>query len=213
MKWLHRKRPKRRLAVAMQIVLIGMFLVGVTHRNVSVIVNSAIGVVVSFLPAILQRDYGLPMNPGLTLWITAAVFFHALGTVAVPGSGVSFYQSFWWWDHLTHALSASVVAAVGYTTVRAIDLHTEQLSFPPQFMVVFTVLFVVAFGVLWEILEFLLGIITPLYIGGSILTQYGLTDTMMDLIFDAVGGLIVGLWGSASLSGLTDALVEKLDRR
>jgi hypothetical protein len=29
----------------------------------------------------LERDYAIPMDPALVLWLTTAVFLHALGTL------------------------------------------------------------------------------------------------------------------------------------
>jgi hypothetical protein len=204
---------QRRLSRAMQIVLVGLVFIGLDRGNVGIVANSAIALGVTYLPATLERDYHIPMDAGLTLWITTAVFLHALGTVGLPGSQFSFYQTVWWWDHLTHALSASVVAAAGYATVRAIDLHTEQVYLPPQFTFVFILLFVVAFGVLWEVLEFAVGGLASLLGGDAVLTQYGLEDTLLDLVFDIVGGVLVAIWGTAYLGDVVGALARLLERR
>jgi hypothetical protein len=204
---------QRRLSRAMQIVLVGLVFIGLDRGNVGIVANSAIALGVTYLPATLERDYHIPMDTGLTLWITTAVFLHALGTVGLPGSQFSFYQTVWWWDHLTHALSASVVAAAGYATVRAIDLHTEQVYLPPQFTFVFILLFVVAFGVLWEVLEFAVGGLASLLGGDAVLTQYGLEDTLLDLVFDIVGGVLVAIWGTAYLGDVVGALARLLERR
>ncbi|RRJ33855.1 hypothetical protein [Halocatena pleomorpha] len=197
----------------MQVGLIGMFFIGLDRRNTGIIVNSFIGLFVAQLPPLMERDYDIPMDPTLTLWITGAVFFHALGTVGIPGADLSFYRSVWWWDHLTHALSASVVTAVGYATVRAIDLHSSDVHLPSEFMFVFLLLFVLAFGVLWEVVEFTLSEVSRIVGGGSILTQYGIEDTMLDLVFNAVGAIVVAVWGTAYLSGVVGALTERFDDR
>jgi hypothetical protein len=206
-------KTQRRLSRAMQVVLVGLVFIGLDRGNVGIVVNAAIALAVTYLPAVLERDYHIPMNAGLTLWLTSAVFLHALGTVGLPGSEFSFYQTVWWWDHLTHTLSSSVVAAAGYTTVRAIDEHSEEVYLPWQFTFVFVLLFVVAFGVLWEVIEFAVGGVGALLGGGSILTQYGLDDTLLDLVFDIVGGVVVALWGTAYLGDVVGALTRRLDRR
>jgi hypothetical protein len=203
---------QRQISRALQVVLVGLFFIGLDRGSLGIVVNAAVALGVTYLPAILERDYNIPMDAGLTLWITLAVFLHALGTVGLPG-GTAFYRTVPWWDHLTHTLSSSVVAAAGYATVRAIDEHTESVSLPDRFVVVFILLFVLAFGVFWEVLEFALGGLGSLLGGGSILTQYGLSDTMLDLLFNALGGLIVAIWGGAYLSDVTGALRERLDRR
>lgn len=207
------ERRERQLTRAMEVGLVGMLLVGLIQGNMGIIVNTLVALAVTRLPGILQRDFGVPMNAGLTLWITSAVFLHAFGTVGLPGLLPSPYQSIWWYDHLTHALSASVVAAVGYATTHALDIYSAEISFPSEFMVVFIFLFVLAFGVLWEVIEFTIGGLSAVLGFGSVLTQYGLSDTMLDLIFDMAGAAIVAVWGGTRLRGVVRVLVARLDAR
>jgi hypothetical protein len=114
---------------------------------------------------------------------------------------------------MTHALSASVVAGVGYTVVRALDIHTVEIRLPPQFTFVFVILFVLAFGVVWEVIEFGVTELSLLTGGSPVLTQYGLADTMLDLCFNTLGGVIVATWGTAHLTDVVGAVVARLDAR
>jgi hypothetical protein len=176
-------------------------------------VNTVVALAVTQLPPLLERDYELPMDPRLTLWITTAAFLHAFGVVGIPGTGVNFYAEVWWWDHVTHALSASVVAAVGYATVRAIDEHSEAMSLPPTFVSVVILIFVLAFGVLWELLEFAIGIAADSLGMTAVLTQYGAEDTLKDLVFNALGGVLVATWGGVYLTDVSDAIADRLAGR
>lgn len=204
---------QRQITWLLEIGLIGMFFIGLDRANTGIIVNTGVALVVAQLPPVLERDLGIPMDPGLVLWITLAVFLHAFGTVGLPGgSPLTPYQSLWWYDHLTHALSASIVAAVGYASARALDVHREDVYLPPKFTFAFILLFVLAFGVFWEVIEFAVGKLGAV-LGGRVLTQYGLEDTMLDLVFDLVGAVIVATWGTARLSGVVDALADRLDTR
>ena len=204
---------QRWLTWVMEVGLVGMFLVGLYRANTGIVVNTGFALLVTRLPGVLERDFGVPMDAGLTLWVTSAVFAHAFGTVGLPWTPLSPYQSVWWYDHLTHGLSASVVAAVGYATARALDVHSDDVTLPPEFMVVFIFLFVLAFGVLWEVIEFTISGVSAFLGFGSVLTQYGLEDTMLDLVFDTVGGAVVAVWGGARLSGVVSALAARLDAR
>jgi hypothetical protein len=204
---------QRRLAWLMEMVMVGLFFIGLDRGNTGIIVNTAIGLAVAQLPPLLERDYGIAMDPALTLWLTTAVFLHAVGTVGLPGSTVNFYRSVWWWDHLTHALSSSVVAGAGYATARALDRHSESIYLPPKYMFVFLLLFVMAFGVFWEVIEFSLTLAAERLGGQTILTQYGLDDTMLDLVFDAAGATVVAVWGTAHLTDVGGMLTERLERR
>ncbi|WP_246982830.1 hypothetical protein [Halorientalis marina] len=204
---------QRRIAYGMELVLVGLLFIGIERGSTGIIVNTGVGLLVTQLPPILRRDFDVPMDPALTLWITSAVFLHALGTVGLPGSEANFYRTIPWWDNVTHALSSSVVAAAGYATARSFDEHAEGVSLPPRFMFVFILLFVLAFGVLWEVIEFVLAEAAALLGTGAILTQYGLEDTMVDLIFDTVGAVIVAIWGTAHLSDVVDAIGEYVTNR
>jgi len=200
------RRRQRQASRLLQLCLVGFFFVGLDRHSLGIVVNSALGLGVTYLPALLQRDYDIPMDPALVLWITAAVFLHALGTLGP-------YHDVWWWDHVTHTLSASLVAAVGYAAARAVDEHVEELYLPPTFMFAFILLVTVAFGVLWEVIEFAVGGLSTAVGSGAILTQFGLTDTMFDLLFDVLGGVVVAVWGTAYLTDVVAALQRRLDQR
>jgi len=58
------------------------------------------------------------------------------------------YSSTWWWDHVTHALSSSLVAGAASATTRALEEHSDYVVMPRRFMVVYLLVFVMAFGVL-----------------------------------------------------------------
>lgn len=201
---------QQRLAVqAMQYALFGMIAVGFYTGSPGVMINAGVGFLVTYIPAILERDYDIPMDPALVLWITTAVFLHAFGTLGLPGDVQNPYRTIWWWDHMTHSFSASLVAAAGYVTVRGLDEHTDAVSFPPRFVFVFILLFTVAFGVFWEVIEFALGLYAQATGSDGILTQYGIEDTMKDLLFNTLGGIVVGVWGTAHLTDVSTALSER----
>ena len=206
------ERRQREVARGMQLFLGLAVAGGVWLGNAGVAVNALLGLVVTFLPGVLERDLGIPIDAGLALWISLAVFLHALGTITIPGVGKP-YVDIWWWDHLTHALSASLVAAVGYATTRAVDIHSDGVAFPPRFQFVFILLFVLAFGVFWEVIEFGIGLAASLTGTPGVLTQYGLEDSMLDLVFDTVGAVVVATYGSEQLSEVVDALTARLAER
>jgi len=197
----------------MQAVMLFVVGVGVWEGEPKVIINAGVALGISFLVPVLERDYGIPLDAGITLWITLAVFLHAFGTIGFPPGTTSLYQSIWWWDHMTHALSSSVVAGVGYATVRAIDEHSEKIVLPPRFVFVFILMFVLAYGVFWEILEFTIGRVAAAFGVGSVLTQYGLEDTLKDLVFNTLGAVVVTLWGTAHLNDISGYIRERLDQR
>ncbi|MFP4529906.1 MAG: hypothetical protein ACLFNC_01290 [Halodesulfurarchaeum sp.] len=207
------RRRQAQLTRLMQLSLVGFLFVGFYEVDVGIMVNSLFGLAVTMLPALLERDYGIPMDAGLALWITAAVFLHAFGTIGLPWMEVSFYQAIWWWDHLTHALSSSLVAGAGYATVRALQTHTRGISLPPTVQFTLIIVLVVAFGVVWEVAEFVLAELS-LFLGAEpVLTQYGVGDTMLDLVFNTVGAVLVAILGTARLEPVTRAIGRRIDTR
>ncbi|WP_458189709.1 hypothetical protein [Haladaptatus sp. NG-WS-4] len=195
---------QKRVVRAFQLLLVGVLVIGLVETSGGIVVNAAIALALTTLPGVLERNLRLPIDTRLTLWIVVPVFLHAVGTLGL-------YQSFGLWDQLTHALSSSLVAAAGYTTVRALDVHADSVYLPRKFMVVFILLFTLAFGVLWELLEFGLDGLAAATGTQSILAQYSLSNTMLDLVFDSVGGLVVAVWGGAHLSKVSHALAGQLE--
>ncbi len=190
----------------MQALLAGLTLFALLTFQWGLVINAGVSLAVTFIPAALERDLGLPMNAGLVAWITLAVFLHAVGAVGP-------YRWFGWYDSVTHTLSASVVAGAGYATARALDLHYDSLNVPPVFMGAFVVVFVMAFGVVWEILEFASGGLAIIIGGEAILAQYGTRDIVLDLTFNGVGGVLVALFGTSRLRHVASTLATRLPLR
>jgi len=207
------KRRQEQASRIMQLSLFGFLFVGLYEMNVGIVVNAALGILITQLPAILERDYDIPMDAGLTLWISAAVFLHALGTVGLPHTE-AFYGNVGWWDHMTHVVSSSIVAAAGYATARAFDEHHHDLHFPPSFMFAFLLCITLAFGVFWEVIEFAVSELATL-VGSaeSALTIYGVKDTMLDLVYDTIGGILVAVWGTVYLTDVSEAVRIRLSNR
>ena len=200
-----------RLLQAMMVALLGS---GLYVGDASIMTNATIGLLVTQLPAVLERRYEITMNVGLVLWITLAMSLHALGTVPLPGLDFeSLYGSTWWWDHMTHALSSSLVVGSAYAITRALQEHTEHLHMGPRFTLVYLLIFVMAFGVFWELIEFYVAIGAQVLGIPRVLTQYGLDDTVLDLIYNSIGGLLVAFFGTAYLTGVSDQIRDRLEAR
>ena len=190
---------------AMQGIIVLVVVYGLYAGNLSVVVNGLFGIGATLLPAVLKRDFDIALDPPIVLWITVAILLHTVG-MAGP------YDTVWWWDHLTHTLSATVVAGVGYAVSRAVDEHWEDIYLPPDFMFVFIIIFTLAVGVLWEVMEFV-GRVTADAMGqGPFLIQYDLADSVVDLLFDGLGAVIVAVLGRGYFDRLVDSIERALER-
>ncbi|QLG29447.1 hypothetical protein HUG10_07335 [Halorarum halophilum] len=192
----------RRLSWPMQIVLGGLLVYGLVVRDVPTITNAGIALTVTFLPAFLERNYRLPIEPELVIWLTAAAFLHTLGSAGL-------YDSIGQWDSLTHAMSASLVAATGYTIVRAIDLHADSVYLPAKTMFAFILLFVLAVGVVWELVEFAIDLAALRFGFEAVLAQHGVNDTVGDLLYNLAGAIVAATLGATYLTNVSHQLVGR----
>lgn len=196
---------ERRLTRLLQLVLLGIFGYGVATLNPSVAINAAGAFVVTLLPVLIRREFGLYVDVELVTWLTIAVLLHTVGILGP-------YRTTQWWDVVTHALSAAIVAGIGYTVVLAIDRYSDSIHLPEPFFSAFVFLQVVAFAVLWEVLEFVVSRTSAALGVESALIVFGVTDIVKDVFFSAVGGLLVVVWGRAYFRGLARRLTGLLWR-
>lgn len=189
------KVVSRGMQVAMGAVVVAGFVTG----NLTWVPAAAISLAVSEVPSILRRDLRIVLPVELNLWIVLALFLHVIGGVS------GFYDNLPGWDHLTHAMSASLIAALGFVAVVALDKYVDSIYLPSPFPALFIIMFTMAMGVSWELMEYVMDEVT-----GSNM-QYSLADTMVDLLFDSFAGFIVAALGAYYLKeGSRDRFVDAL---
>jgi hypothetical protein len=141
--------------------------------------------VVTLLPLIVGRRLRLYIPPefeGLTVLFVFASLF--LGEVR------GYYARFWWWDIALHTASGFLLGILGFLLVYVLNERKEiELHMKPGFVALFAFMFALGLGALWEIFEFAMDASFGLNM------QKGLTDTMWDLIVDAIGALVISVLG------------------
>jgi hypothetical protein len=179
-----------------------------------VLVLQAVMAVELFL--LLQEDLWMSSTWLLTIMIITgapAIFRHRL-PVRIPleyevlsilfvfaslflGEFRSYYERFWWWDIALHGTSGLLLGILGFLLVyvlnesKRIDLHMR-----PGFVALFAFMFAVSVGTFWEIFEFGMDQIFGANMQKPMLGDAsGLTDTMWDLIIDAVGAAVISYFG------------------
>lgn len=195
---------QRLLIHAIRAGLAAIVVYGLLTVDVGIVSNGAAMLAITVVPTLLRRRYEIPFDSGLVLWIALVVFMHAIGSLYI-------YERSFWWHNVTHPLSATLVGAVGYVAIRSLDEHRDDVHVPPELLPGFVVLFVLSFGIFWEIGEFAQDVVAG-YTGLQMpLAQHGLHDTMTDVVFNTVGGIVVGLWGLPYLTDVTDAVTDRLE--
>ena len=166
-------------AVVFEAALLGAVAVAVRRENAPAAVNAGGAALLTLIPPALVRALGVDGAavgvPGLTCVIAFAGVLHSLGMLG-------YYESITWWDHLTHTLSAALLAAL---------LYAGLLVTAPAVAVVGTLFGTLAFGVVWEIGELVARDVAERYDVEPVLVHYGWRDTALDLVFDAVGAALV----------------------
>jgi len=194
------KERLRLASRAMQAGMVAVAVAGIATDDLIRVLAALFALFVSFIPSILRRDLKITLPIELNFWIMLALFLHVVGGFS------GFYSTVPGWDHLTHMMSASMIAALGFVSVVIIDKYSESVRLSKPFLAFFIVMFTMAMGVLWEIMEFASDSIAHLNL------QYGLTDTMVDLLFDGFAGFIVAIVGVHYLVRVsTEHFVESLN--
>lgn len=176
------RTDQERLTLASRFMQAGMFAVvlgAFVTESYTWLPAAVVSLLVTETPAILRRNLKIVLPVELNFFIVLALFLHVIGGV------YGFYDYISWWDHLTHAMSASLVAALGFVLVVSIDWYVDSIYLPRPFVAFFVIMFTMAVGVLWELMEWLIDELT-----GSFL-QYSLEDSMLDMLFDSFAGFVV----------------------
>jgi 4-hydroxybenzoate polyprenyltransferase len=185
---------------AMQAGMVGIAAAGVATGDLTRVFAALISLFITEVPSLLRRDIHLVLPLELNFWIVLALFLHVVGGFS------GFYDHVPGWDHITHMTSASLIGALGFVVVVTIDKYADSIYLPRPFLAFFIVMFTMAMGVIWEIMEYANDALT-----GSHL-QYSLADTMYDLLFDGFAGFVVAIVGAQYLIRVSpEHFAESLD--
>ncbi|MEK6849753.1 MAG: hypothetical protein AABY01_04260, partial [Nanoarchaeota archaeon] len=95
----------------LQIVLIGLFVSTVLHGDYLASGSALVAVILSFLPAIVQKNADITMPWIAEFFVTLALVLHVAGFV------YGLYNHFAWWDTLTHLTGSAVIGMLGFFVV------------------------------------------------------------------------------------------------
>jgi hypothetical protein len=168
----------------------GTVFLGLRSQNLPVIVNGILSILAALAPDIVGfwvyalRGVDIVFGPGLSLWIAMGGFFHMLGMLG-------WYDTVRWWDHLTHTVSAALVAALVYASLLVYIPPSLGALFTSVYTAVLTVLFTLAVGVFWEFIELAARELGEYIDRPPVLEYYGLRDTVLDMVFNGVGASLI----------------------
>lgn len=162
------------------------------------LIQCMLGLIVMMLPSILARKWKIVLPN-----VICILYYVFLYCAIFLGEVFSFYYIIPHWDSILHAFSGAMLGALGFVLVDFLnkDTHTK-VSLSPFFISLFAFSFALAIGALWEVYEFsfdaLLGLNMQKHTtaeGGQLVGTAALTDTMKDIIIDALAAFAVSVIG------------------
>lgn len=179
-------------AILLQGGIAAVLFVALRRRNAAAAINAFVSLSLSVLPVLFEVvspslfARSLVVPPALPFWIAGAGFLHSVGMMGP-------YNDVWWWDHLTHTVSAALVAALAYGGLLVAARAPGAVGGSTGAVALLAVGYTMAAGVLWELIELVARQIGERYDVEPVLVHYGWRDTALDLVFDMVGALTVVL--------------------
>ena len=170
----------------MQVQMDSYFIVSLT---------AVVALVITYIPSVLHQRkivvFTIRLQEFVAIFTVMAMFF---------GEILDFYERFVWWDTMLHLFSGIMLSFVGLSLFSSLSkINSNSVQYKPVVSIVFAVLFAIACGALWEIIEFagdsLLGMNMQRWQSVTIeesisnLSNPGLINTMKDIICDVVGSL------------------------
>ena len=170
---------------------------------VLMILQCITGCIVIFLPSKVERRFGIDIPD-----IMEIMYIIFLFCAIYLGEVRNFYYKIPYWDLILHCFSAAMLGALGFLIVQFFN-NTKKLNIrlSPFFVSLFAFCFAVTCGMVWEIYEFLadgvLGTNMQKFItadGIVLIGREAVSDTMEDIIVDALGAFVVTAIGYFSIS-------------
>lgn len=153
--------------------------ISIAAGNLFYAVSSIGAFCLTLIPYFLTRNGTIQLPWELNLLIAVSLYIHVAGHVG------GYYTHFApYYDKVAHLTSSVTVTLIGLVVVLLADRHF-RMNMTRGFIVLFAFLLTMAAGAIWEIYEFAFDQI----FGTSL--QHGNGDTMVDLIVDLAGALLV----------------------
>lgn len=150
--------------------------------------SAGIAFLLTLVPSLMTRNMRLCLPWEVNLFIAVSLYLHVMGHVG--GYYVLFAP---YYDKLTHLVSSVTVALLAFFAAVLAE-HQGDIRLTRAAIVIFILTFTLAAGAAWEIYEFTF----DQTLGTDL--QHGNTNTMVDLIVDLIGAVIVAIFAAIALA-------------
>ncbi len=190
------------ISILIQVSIFVVMLRSLMLRQWLTAFSGATVLLMTFAPAAIERQLRVRLPIEVTVFTCVFLFASfALGEVR------DFYEQLWWWDLLLHGSSAVVIGFIGFLGVYVFYM-THRIRIAPVYVAAISFGTAVTVGTIWEIFEYLMDLGLGLNMQRS-----GLTDTMTDLIVNALGAMAAAAIGFYYMHHDSELLGRQLIRK
>ncbi len=182
-KAMQRKKGQVLTSFFLRIIMIALFLIALWQSDLNWVFGAGFAVFLTFVPMLLERNYHISLPWILEILIVFALFLH------IGGGVLSIYYTIPLYDKFAHFVSSFLVAFISFAVIYILDEYWTGLHMDRRAMAFVVIVSTMAFGVVWEFIEWGSDLIFVTH------EQWGLTDTMTDLLVDTIGGILMALFG------------------
>lgn len=167
----------------LKIIMFILLIIAFWKDDLTGVFGCIIGIILSFIPSILHKNFNITLPWILDTLIAFALFLHIGGVV------LNVYHTIPYYDSLTHFVSAILVAFLAFVSIYILDKYWKGLHMNKYAMAFIVIIFTMAMGVIWEFFEWATDILFQTH------EQWGLQDTMKDLFIDTIAGIFIAIVG------------------
>lgn len=207
--WRERKIHRTLVASLIGLMLVEWMALFLRQRWLSAFLVTLI-IIALLSPFVSRRKLELEIPAEFHL--TAVIFILAS---LYLGEVYDFYERLWWWDIALHTTAGLLMGILGFLLVYVMNESKRvEMYTTPGFLAFFAFTFAVTVGTVWEIFEFTVDQMVGSQMQKPMLGDpSGLTDTMWDMIVNALGAAVISLTGWWYLRRKQSFFVKALIRK
>ncbi len=176
------------LAYVMQVLIAISTISALYIGDYFVAFSGVIALILTMVPYTIRHRVHFVVPWEVNFLIALSLFLH------IAGYSYQWYADLYpYYDKIAHFIASITISLLGFLTVFLLD-RFSCLRMQKWQIFFFIIMFTLALGAIWEIWEYMLDTLFSSFLGEPL--QHGLDDTMLDLIFDLVGALIVAVLGT-----------------
>lgn len=186
------------LSWSLKLILLGLFIFSTFYRQFPINIAVLVAVFLSFSPAFVERSYKYHFPIELDAVVTFAILLDSMGRV------FNFYGQFDWFDQITHFMGTATISLTAFYIMFSF-LYLKKIKLPPWAIALFTFCIAMTIGALWEIGEWQFDRLT----GGTYNTYRDEPNSIRDMKWDVIGGIVVAILGNFYIKGRLDGKKKK----